>query len=121
MGIHTHKDTHKLFDHYTVVAPFFLRNARKEIVLISKCSFLSDVHIFLFFHQHSSRAHPSASSIARQREEISDVLMITMMINVLYTFVPLEKFNNEMHPSMPTLGEIETKNEQEKERKKKRN
>jgi hypothetical protein len=33
--------------------------------------------------------------------------MITMMICMFYTLLPLEKFNNEIHSSMLTIGEIE--------------
>ena len=32
--------------------------------------------------------------------------MITMMIYMFYTLLSLEKFNNELHSSMPTIGEI---------------
>ncbi len=42
--------------------------------------------------------------------------MITMMIYMFYTLLPLEKFNNEMHSSMLTIGEIEAGGENERER-----
>jgi hypothetical protein len=42
--------------------------------------------------------------------------MITMMIYMFYTLLPLEKFNNETHSSMPTIGEIEAGGENEREK-----
>jgi hypothetical protein len=42
--------------------------------------------------------------------------MITMMIYMFYTLLPLEKFNNEIYSSMPTIGEIEAGGEYERER-----
>lgn len=71
---HTHTrytHTHKLFVHYTVASLFFLRNRIGETIIIYIRSFLSDVHIFLFFHQqytHSS-IHLSASSSKKNRKK----------------------------------------------------
>ncbi len=42
--------------------------------------------------------------------------MIKMMICMFYTLLPLEKFNNEMQSSMPTIGEIDAGGENERER-----
>ncbi len=39
-----------------------------------------------------------------------------MMIYMFYTLLPLEKFNNETHSSMPTIGEIEAGGENEREK-----
>jgi len=119
---HTHKHTHsrythKLFVHYTVASLFFLRNQIGETIIIYIRSFLSDVHIFLFFHQQYTHSyiHLSASSSKEKRKKkILYVLMITMMIYMFYTLLPLEKFNNEIYSSMPTIGEIEAGEEYER-------
>jgi hypothetical protein len=44
--------------------------------------------------------------------------MITMMIYMFYTLLLLEKFNNEMYSSMPTIGEIEAGGENEERKNK---
>ena len=115
MGTYTHRDAHvhaqMIWPLHCCCSILLTQSKREESVLISKCSF-SFRRAYLSFLSSTILAHPSAASIARQREEISDVLTITLINDVLYTFRPLEKFNNETHPSsMPTLGEIDTKNE----------
>jgi hypothetical protein len=40
---------------------------------------------------------------------------------MFYTLLPLEKFNNEMQSSMPTIGEIDAEGENEREKEKEKN
>jgi hypothetical protein len=113
--------THKLFVHYTVTSLFSLRNQTGETIIIYIRSFLSDVHIFFFLSStiYASTIHPSASSSKKKgKKKISYVLMITMMIYMFYTLLLLEKFNNEMYSSMPTIGEIEAGGENEERKNK---
>jgi len=109
---HIHTVTHKLFVHYTVTSLFFLRNQTVETIICSIRSLLSDIHIFPFL---STRIHPlilrHLPAKKRKKKKVSYVLMITMMIYMFYTLLPLAKFNNEIYSSMPTIGEIEVRGE----------
>ena len=92
--------------------------------------FLSDAHIFLLFvfflHQDHTHTHTAVHSFIFQQEKDLEtkranrkrfyILMITMMIYMFYTLLPLEKFNNETHSSMSTIGEIEARAKRECEK-----
>ncbi len=72
--IYTHTHTrymHKLFVHYTVASRFFLRNQieRETTIIIYIRSSLSDVHIFLFFHQQYTHTHSYSSFYIFQQKK----------------------------------------------------
>lgn len=105
-------------------SPYAINNERRPSSSSSTYVLsLSDVHIFLlrffFLHQDYTHTHIRSSfnkkKTSREREGEREkrkrfyILMITMMIYMFYTLLPLEKFNNEMHSSMSTIGEIEAR------------
>jgi hypothetical protein len=77
-------------------------------------------YLFFSFINNIRIYHPSFCIFQQKKgkKKISYVLMITMMIYMFYTLLLLEKFNNEMYSSMPTIGEIEAGGENEERKNK---
>ena len=110
--------THKLFVHYTVTSLFSLRNQRREKPSSSIYVLFFQTCISSFFFHQQYIHLPSIllhlpSKKKNKKKDFIYIWMITMMIYMFYTLLSLEKFNNEMHSSMPTIGEIDAGGENE--------
>ncbi len=76
---HTHihtRYTHKLFVHYTVASLFSLRNQIGETIINYIRSFLSDVYIFLSFHQQYTHSYIHLSTSSSKKKKKKDFICI---------------------------------------------
>ena len=123
---HTHIHTHTRTVYAQIICPLhccfsilLTQSARREHHRLhtffsfrrAYLSFLSStIYTFVFLHLPTKKNREKQNS-----RRFLYVLMITMMI--IYTLLPLEKFNNEIHSSMLTIGEIDrsTREKNEKE------